>query len=390
MISIGIIKESSPYYDPRAAISPETIEQINKEQNQFRFVVQPSSDRVFSDSEYEKAGAELNESLESCDFIFGIKQVDPAALLENKTYFFFAHVAKAQKNNQQYLQILKQKNIILIDYEYLKNNSSHRLLQFGNWAGEAGVFYLLKAIEKKYNCLLANYTQLEDLQELIQNGKIKKLPALKIILTGNGKTAKGAINILEKLNITSVSKKAYLTQKFDHAVYCQLTTSDYLKSKVGKPFNKQEFYDQPENYISDFNKFISCSDAFLACHYWSPNAPRFFEKEAIQQPAFNLKIIIDVSCDLNGPIPTTIKETSHKNPFYDYNKASHRLEVPFSDSKHITVASIGNLPALFARKTSNYFSVRLKEIVLPELLKKESELLKNATITQNIAAINIL
>ncbi len=380
MISIGIIKESHPYFDPRAAISPITIEQIKKEFNRFHFVVQPSSDRIFSDKEYEKAGAEINESLANCDYIFGIKPIAPEALLENKTYFFFAHVAKGQKSNQHYIQHLEQKNITLIDYEYLRDTNNSRLLQFGNWAGEAGVLYLLKAIEKKYNCKLAKYEHLEDLHDQIQKEKINKLPALKILITGNGKTAKGAINALEKLKIKKVSTENFLNQKYNSAVYCHLKTADYVKNKLGQPFEKQEFYKKPENFISDFKKYTSYADVFLACHYWSPNSPTFFEKSDIEKSAFNIKIIIDVSCDLNGPIPTTIKESSHKKPFYDYNKATHQIEIPFSNPKHITVASIGNLPALFARRTSNHFSAKLKETIFPELLRAQSTLIDNASI----------
>ena len=221
---------------------------------------------------------------------------------------------------------------------------------------------------------------MNEIHEIIIHAEKIALPNVKILVTGNGKTAHGALASLKKLRIQKVTAHEFMHNNYEEAVYCHLTTRDYIKSKTKQTFVKQHFYNHPEEYDSDFEKFTSCADIFLACHYWTPNSPPFFTKETLQNTDFNIRIIVDVSCDLNGPIPTSIFETSHTNPFYDYNIKSHKIEAPFSGPQNVTVATIGNLPALFAKDASKYFSKQLLKNVLLEFEKQKSPLLENGTL----------
>ena len=47
--------------------------------------------RIFPDSQYEEAGAKVQDDVSSCDLLLGVKLVaDEDDLLSNKTYMFFS------------------------------------------------------------------------------------------------------------------------------------------------------------------------------------------------------------------------------------------------------------------------------------------------------------
>ena len=60
-----------------------------------KVLVQPSSNRCYTDDEFEEAGAVIQEDLSPAQVIFGVKEVPIANLMADKTYFFFSHTIKA-------------------------------------------------------------------------------------------------------------------------------------------------------------------------------------------------------------------------------------------------------------------------------------------------------
>lgn len=60
-----------------------------------KVIVQPSSNRCYSDKEFAAVGAEISEDLTPCSVIFGVKEVPLEYLIPNKTFFFFSHTIKA-------------------------------------------------------------------------------------------------------------------------------------------------------------------------------------------------------------------------------------------------------------------------------------------------------
>ena len=64
-----------------------------------------------------KAGATVNEDLSEAILILGVKQVPVDLLIPNKSYAFFSHTIKAQKDNMELLDALLEKvKIIFMTY----------------------------------------------------------------------------------------------------------------------------------------------------------------------------------------------------------------------------------------------------------------------------------
>ena len=143
--SIGIIKESRPD-ESRAPITPRQILQIIDQYPGINIFVQPCDKRSFKNEEYKKCGAKIIEDLNDCDLLFGVKEVDVNRLIPNKTYVFFSHTYKLNKDTlsnaqgtpgmdkKELLRSILTKNIKLIDYENIRAANGSRYLGFGRFA----------------------------------------------------------------------------------------------------------------------------------------------------------------------------------------------------------------------------------------------------------------
>jgi hypothetical protein len=99
---------------------------------------------------------------------------------------------------------------------------------------------------------------------------------------------------------------------------------------------------------------------------------------------FRIRVIADISCDLNGPIPSTIRTTTIEEPFYDFDPFESSEMPPFSDDRNITVMAVDNLPNELPREASNSFGRVLIEKVFPNMVYgDEDEMIARATITEN-------
>ena len=94
--TIGIVKETRDD-ENRTPIVPEHVELIKKKYPNLKIIVQPSTNRCFKDDEYKNCGAEINHDLNNCNFIFGVKEINKEFLLYDKTYLFFSHTYKLNK-----------------------------------------------------------------------------------------------------------------------------------------------------------------------------------------------------------------------------------------------------------------------------------------------------
>ena len=107
---------------------------------------------------------------------------------------------------------------------------------------------------------------------------------------------------------------------------------DYNERKDGKKLNKEDFYKNPMLYKSSFKKFAKDSDIFIAGHYYSEGSPYLFTRNDAKSSDFNFKVIADISCDIDGPIASTIRSSTIENPIYGYNPYTEK-EVPFVKMK---------------------------------------------------------
>lgn len=384
-LRIGLIRESKVPIDRRVALAPNSAQHINQNFPNFEVVCQSSPHRSYSDQEYLDAGVEVVEDVSDCDILLGVKEVMIEELIPDKIYFFFSHTIKAQAYNRALLRAILQKNITLVDYECLTNSTGNRLLAFGRYAGIVGAYNTLWTFGQRYKLydILRAY-QCFDLKQLREELKKVLLPPINIAVTGGGRVAKGAMEILNDLNLKRVSPAEFLTEAYPKPVYTQLNNRDYNIHKDHSPFNRGDFFSHPENYQSSFLSFANRADMLIAGAYWDPQAPVLFTIDDILKPDFKIKVIGDITCDIEGSMPSTKKATTIKDPIYDYNPSQDKIEQPLTDEANITVMSIDNLPGELPRDASYDFGEDLIRNVLPHLIgSDESQIVSRATITKD-------
>lgn len=383
MTKLGIIREGKTPPDKRVPLTPKQCRELLETYSNLEIYVQPSPIRAFPDSEYEAEGIELREDLSNCDILMGVKEVPLHMLIPNKKYMFFSHTFKEQPYNRNLLKAILEKNISLIDYEVLTTASGKRLVGFGRYAGVVGCYNAMLAVGKKYGLYdLKPAHECLNRKEVEEELKKVELPSdFKIVMTGNGRVAHGALEIMELLPIKKVSPEKYLTEKFTNPVFTQLSVSDYVKTKDGSKFVTREFYNNPSDFESDFMRFAKESDLFIPCHYWDQEAPYLFTRDDARDTWFRIKVVADISCDIDGPVASTLRPSTITNPHYGYDPATES-ETDFMNPRAIGVMAVDNLPCELPKDASEDFGRELIKNVFPELLAKEkSAVIKRATQT---------
>ena len=385
MIKIGLIKEGKNPPDKRVAFTPRQIEEIQQRFPQVKVVCQASEHRCFKDSEYEELGIEIVQDVHDCDILMGIKEVPIDNLVENKTYLFFSHTVKKQPYNRKLLQAILKKNIRLIDYEGLKDTQGNRLVAFGRFAGIVGAYNGLWAYGKRYHLFeLRRAFDCFDINDLKLEIRNIKLPPIKIVLTGAGRVAKGAMETLDTAGIRKVNPYDFLLKEFNEAVYVQLSSADYHERIEGGHFNREEFHEHPERYKSLFSHFWRVTDLLLAGAYWNPKAPVLFTKEEMKSPHFKIKVIADITCDINGSIPSTKRASTIPDPLYDFDPFTDSVMPALSNESHVTSMSVDNLPCELPRSASEEFGRDLLDRILKPLLGTDKEgIIKRGTVAEN-------
>ena len=382
-IKIVLIKEGKVPKDKRVALTPYQARQVMERFPEVDLVAQTSDIRCFTDQDYLNEGIQVVDSVDDCDILLGVKEVPIPNLIANKTYFFFSHTIKKQPYNQPLIREVISKKIRLIDYETLTDETGKRIIAFGRWAGIVGAYNGIWTFGKRYNLFdIRRASECFDLEDLKTEYEKVKLPAIKIALTGGGRVAKGAMEVLHGMNIRKVTPAAFIEEQFDYPVFTQLNTRDYHVRKDGGEFSRHEFYDNPELYDADFLKYAKVTDLLIAAAFWDPNSPVLFKREDILKTDFKINIVADITCDIEGSIPSTKKPSTIEDPVYDYNPSDNEVESAFTDEGNITVMAVDNLPCELPRDASESFGNELLNNVLPELLSDDSrEVIKRATIT---------
>ena len=385
LTNIGIVRESRND-ENRTPLVPEHIKKYKESNPNINFIIQPSNNRCFSDEEYELSGAKINENLNECSIIFGVKEIDPNILINNRTYLFFSHtfkINKQQKNIEKHkkdllLSILNKK-ITLIDYENIRGKNGTRCLGFGRFAGIVGCYntlnLLLRVIGKQS---LASAYKIDDYERLVLNLKNLYFPKTKILVTGDGRVAKGVIELLNQTNIKAVSKKDFLEKKFDQPIFCNLETKDYVTNNSSSDFSLEHFINNPQDYSSSALQYLKETNILISAHYWDPSSPKIFENEDLKDLQ-NLKIVGDITCDINGSVPTTIRSTTIEEPNYWIER--YNLKEIDENNDGIAVMAVDNLPSELPRDSSTEFSEGIINEVLPFLLKEDDGRILNGTIT---------
>lgn len=383
-MKFAIIKERKNPPDRRVVFSPNDLKELKATFPQAEIMIEASDIRVFNNAEYEKHGFKVYDDVSDADVMFGVKEVPIEALIPNKKYFFFSHTIKKQPYNRKLLKAILDKNIEMYDHETIVRQNGARLIGFGRYAGLVGAYNGFRALGLRDNLFtLPKVEHLKDLDEVKSELDKIKLPNIKIVLSGTGKVAKGAQEILDHLKIKQVSDALYLTSNFTEPVYCLIDVMEYSKRKDGKVGNKGQFYKDASGYESNFMPYAKQTDFFIAGHFYGDGAPYFFTREDAKHPDFKINLIADISCDIDGPVASTIRPSTIADPFYGYNPKTEK-EVAFDDKDAITVMAVDNLPCELPKDASEGFGEMFLKHVIPAFFNNDADgILKRAKITEN-------
>ncbi|MDH5597643.1 MAG: NAD(P)-dependent oxidoreductase [Cyclobacteriaceae bacterium] len=384
MTKIGIIREDKVPVDRRVALSPEQAREVKEKFKGVEVVCQSSKIRCFNDEEYIKQGISIVESVEDCDILLGVKEVPKENLIEGKTYLFFSHTVKEQVYNRELLKTILKKKIRMVDYELLTDHKNARIIAFGRYAGLVGAYNAIWTYGKRYNLYhLRRAHECFDFHDMKKELKKVELPHVRFILTGGGRVAKGAMEVLMAAGIRRVSPEEFLTEHFDFPIFTQLNARDYHERKDGGPFSLTDFFQNPEHYEGDFVKYAKKGDVLIAGAFWDPRSPRLFGMDDAVKNSFRIKVIADITCDIKGSIPSTIRPCTIDQPLYDFNPTDEREEAPLTDEGNITVMAIDNLPCELPRDASWDFGQDMLNKVIPHLIGTDTEgIIERATIAK--------
>lgn len=382
-MKIGILREGKMPRDKRVPFTPAQCIQLQRDHGVEVFV-QPSDWRSFSDTEYKAAGVTLKEDISDCDVLIGIKEVPIADLIAGKKYLFFSHTIKKQPHNKKLMHALIEKKIQMIDYETLTDTDLNRIIGFGHYAGIVGAYNGIRGYGLKYGLFDLKPAHLcHDYAELKEQLKKVRLTNIKTIITGNGRVANGAIELLGALQIRRITPYEFTHYSYREPTYTQLHSNNYNEPLDGSQWDTHRFYSHPSEFRSTFGKFTPHCDMLIHCSYWDPRAPRLFEKSDMRSPHFRISVIADVTCDIDGSIPSTHRPSTIEEPFYGYNPVNEQEGAAFSNDT-ITVMAVDNLPCELPRDASESFGAELMMKVVPALQGKDDDgLIDRATICKD-------
>jgi saccharopine dehydrogenase (NAD+, L-lysine-forming) len=380
MFIIGLIREGKIPADNRVGLTPAQCKWLQSNFKDTKVVVQPCSNRCFKNEEYTRAGIEVNENLQQCDLLLGIKEVPTDQLIPEKKYLFFSHTKKKQPHNQKLLKAILDKNITLIDYECLEHEDGQRIIGFGFFAGIVGAHNGMMAYGLRTGLYqLCRVGQCADYKQLINTYFGLKLPNVKIAVTGSGRVASGVLEIMNLLDVIEVEPEDYLVRDFSYPVYVHLKGNSLYSHKTKGSYNRQDFHNHPANYRSKFEPYLSQTDILMNGIYWEKNIPRLFSWADMLSYDFRIQTIADISDDKNGAVPCNFGDSTIENPVYGVDPVSRQMIDPYQKGG-IDIMAISNLPNELPRDASSYFGDQLLKYIIPDLLRESSPVIERATI----------
>jgi len=382
-MKFGIIKERKNPPDRRVVFSPEELARLKQLHQGILVKVESSDIRVFKDAQYESMGIEVAEDINDSEVFFGVKEVPVENLIPNKSYFFFSHTIKKQPYNRKLLQALLEKNIDFYDHETIVDAHNRRLIGFGKYAGIVGTYNSFRAFGIKFELFkLPKAEMLSGKADLIAHLKRLILPPIKIVNTGTGKVGSGVKEVLDAIKIKEVSVENYLSKNYTQAVYTQIDVLDYNIRKDGQELDFNDFFQNPQEYDSNFERFTKVSDIYISGHFYDNEAPIILTRKMLQSKDCKIKVVADVSCDVNGPIACTLRASTISEPLYGYLPSENK-EVDVFHPAAIVVMAVDNLPCELPKDASEGFGEMFMEHVIPAFFNGDKDgILQRAKMTE--------
>jgi hypothetical protein len=388
---IGIRREDMYEWERRTPLTPEDAWELVQDAG-LDVVVQSSQKRVFTDEEYRQHDLPVVESLRGCPIIFGLKEIPVDVLEKDKVYVFFSHTVKGQPENLPMLKRCLDLDCTVIDYERIVDEAGRRLVFFGNYAGLAGMIDSLWTLGRRLAwegidtplaelCQASRYETLDAAKEAIRavgqriesDGMPQDLSPFVVGIIGYGNVSKGAQEILDLLPVQEISASDLVSNqrlRSDSKVPILKTVfreqDTVLRLDPSAPFALEEYTEFPERYRAAFAPYLAHLHVLVNCIYWEPKYPRLVTRDAIGslyaagQP--NLRVIGDISCDVEGAIEVTVKATEPNDPIYVYNPETGAVRSGVEGDGPVMMA-VEILPSELPREASTFFSGVVKRFV---------------------------
>ena len=389
---IAIRREDKNEWERRAPLIPDHIAAL-KTTNRVEILVQPSSIRAFADGAYKNVGATVQEDISSAAVTLAIKEIPLDHLQANKTYLFFSHTIKGQPHNMPLLQRLLELNCQLIDYERIVDEQNRRLIFFGEHAGLAGMIDTLHTLGQRlawegYDTPLTaiqptyTYSQLPNAidaikaigQHLIEEGFPLQLTPFVIGIAGYGNVSHGAQAVLDHLPTTEIDPIDLLTlttaeninrNTIYKVVFREVDTVE--PAAEDESFDLARFFQHPECYRSRFAQYLPHLSVLVNCIYWDTPYPRLLSKDTARQLYSDakqpkLRVIGDISCDIEGAIEPTIKATTPDAPSFVWNPDTDQAQVGVAGRGPVVMA-VDNLPCELPIESSTSFGEALAPFI---------------------------
>ena len=382
-MKIGVVREGKTPPDQRVPLTPAQCAELKRSYPEVELVVESSEVRRITDDEYRAEGIDVVKDLSGCDVLLGVKEVPMDELIPDTTYLFFSHTYKLQPYNAKLLRTIVDKQVRLIDYELIKRANGRRVIGFGRWAGIVGAYNGLRAWGMRHGTFaLPRAIDCADMKDMVSHAKAIDLPShMKIVLTGGGRVGMGAHELLTSLGLREVHADAFLREDFNEAVFTRLDVEQYNARKDGKPFDMEGFMADATDYKSTFMPYAEVADMYIAGHYWAEGSPFLFTREDMKAASWNVKVVADVSCDIDGPVACTLRPSTIAEPLYGYNPSTES-ECAMDDPSGLTVMAVDNLPCELPRDASHGFGKEMMAHVIPLLVGGDRDnMLTNATET---------
>lgn len=406
---IAIRKENIELTERRSPLSPHQVSKLINEHS-LKVILEPWKNRYFNDGKYEQVGAKISGNLSDANIILGVKEIPVADLLEGKACVFFSHTIKGQAYNMPMLQSALDKKITLMDYERVMDSAGRRLIFFGPYAGLAGainaIWLLGKRLEvegiknpfsilkqaKTYQSLSDAKNALSEVKRKIEKAGLPQTGKPWVIfITGKGTVSKGAQEIIDLLPVEEISPSRFLelqhNKKFDlNTLYKVVIDCDNFVKPIDakNKFEWQDYFDHPEKYTADFAKYIPDITVLINGIYWNSMYPRLVTKKDLaelysQEQSPNLRIIADITCDIEGSIECNLKSTTSDKPTYVYNPFDQTIKDGILGTGPVIMA-VDKLPSELPAESTEFFGASLIPFV-PALAR--------ADYSMDIANLNI-
>ena len=389
MNAIGLRKEEKPF-ESRVPIIPEHVRELTHK-HKVNFIVEPSEQRAFNADEYKAVQADIVPLRGSpARVILGIKEMPNDFFEPGKVYLFFSHTIKGQHHNMPMLKSILAAKSTLIDYEKVVDESGKRLIFFGNWAGMAGMSDTLRVLGQRLDIertkpnpfhIMKPTLEHRDLGELKNTfralakqiedeGVPKVLDPFIVGFAGYGNVSKGAQELFDILPHESINpEQIHKTPRSRHLLYKCVFKEEHMVAPVDAQteFSLQEYYKYGTiKYRGIFERYIPYLTVLMNCIYWSDNYPRLVTKKFISAHWTDrnrkLRVIGDISCDIEGAIEFTLEATNPGEPAFTYLVNEDRTVKGVSGYGPVVMA-VDNLPCELPRESSTSFSSTLLNFV---------------------------